>query len=209
MTARTKAAAPAAGSTDLDIEPLTPERLDDLAVLFDQPGDPKWCWCAAFHITGNVKSRPRDENRTVLTERTIRGPSPGLLAVRDGRVIGWVSVGPRGSFRRLARPDYTRGRDRAVDGGPEVWSIVCFVVDRRERGHGLASRLLDAAIADARADGARTIEAYAIDPGTERVPSPVASGGTISMFLDAGFRVVGERLPGATRWPRPIVRLDL
>jgi hypothetical protein len=29
------------------------------------------------------------------------------------------------------------------------------------------------------------------------------------MFLDAGFHVVGQRLAGATRWPRPIVRLDL
>jgi GNAT superfamily N-acetyltransferase len=194
------------GGLDLDIEPLTPGRLDDLAALFDQPGDPKWCWCASFHITGSVKARPRDENRAVLTQRAVEGPSPGLLAYHDGRVIGWVSVGPRGSYRKLARQDYQAGDDQ--DDGT-VWSIVCFVVDRRERGQGLACRLLVAAIDHARARGARTIEAYAIDPGTERIPNPIAYGGTIGMYLDAGFRVVGERLSGATRWPRPIVRLEL
>ncbi len=29
---------------DLDIQPLTPDRLPDLAALFEQGGDPKWCW---------------------------------------------------------------------------------------------------------------------------------------------------------------------
>jgi hypothetical protein len=29
------------------------------------------------------------------------------------------------------------------------------------------------------------------------------------MFLDGGFRIVGERPVGAVRWPRPIVSLDL
>ena len=37
----------------------------------------------------------------------------------------------------------------------------------------------------------------------------IAYGGTRSMFEDAGFRVVGERLAGRTRWPRPVLRLDL
>lgn len=29
---------------DLQILPLNPDRLPDLAALFDQGGDPKWCW---------------------------------------------------------------------------------------------------------------------------------------------------------------------
>jgi hypothetical protein len=28
-----------------EILPVTPDRLADLATLFDQGGDPKWCWC--------------------------------------------------------------------------------------------------------------------------------------------------------------------
>ncbi len=192
--------------TGLDIRPLTPDRLEDLAGLFEQPGDPKWCWCASFHITGSVKARPRDENREVLTERTVRGPSPGLLGYRDGRVVAWVSVGPRDGFLKLA------GRENHMSDASArapVWSIVCFVVDRRERGRGLARAMLAAGVDHARTGGAGSVEAYPIEPGGQRIPTPIAYGGTLRMFLGAGFDVVGERRPGATRWPRPVVRLDL
>ena len=204
-----------AATPDLRIEVLTPDRLDDLAGLFDQPGDPKWCFCASFHIAGTVKARPREDNREVLTERTVEGPSPGLLGYRDGRVVAWVSVAPRSSYRKLANRDY---RDVAPAGATHgnadadeerVWSIVCFVVDPRERRRGLARAMLAAAVDHARAAGATAVEAYAIDPLGERIPNPIAYGGTRSMFEEAGFRVVAERLAGRTRWPRPVVRLDL
>lgn len=193
-------------AADLVIRPLTADGLDELAILFDQPGDPKWCWCASFHIRGSVKALSRDENRAVLTVRTITGPAPGLVASRGGRPIGWVSLGPRASFVKLATRAYGGESQPAVG---EVWSIVCFVVDPRERGRGHARRLLAAAVDHARASGATIIEAYPIDPGAERIPNPVAYAGTLRMFLDAGFRIVGERPVGAVRWPRPIVRLDL
>ena len=32
-------------AVDLTILPLTPERFPDLAALFEEGGDPKWCWC--------------------------------------------------------------------------------------------------------------------------------------------------------------------
>ena len=32
-------------ASDLRIVRLTPERIGDLATLFDAGGDPKWCWC--------------------------------------------------------------------------------------------------------------------------------------------------------------------
>jgi GNAT superfamily N-acetyltransferase len=204
VTASRDGAAPVVDS-DLEVRVLTPDRLDDLAVLFDQPGDPKWCWCASFHIRGSVKARPADLNRAVLTERTRAGPSPGLLGYRDGRVVAWVSVGPRDSYRKLARSDYPD--DRPADS--DVWSIVCFVVDPGARGQGLARAMLAAAIEHARAGGATALEAYAIDPAGERIPNPIAYSGPVRIFTDAGFRVVGERLAGRTRWPRPIVRLDL
>jgi len=191
---------------DVVIRPLSAEGLDDVAILFDQPGDPKWCWCASFHIRGSVKALPRDENRAVLTVRTITGPSPGLVASRGGRPIGWVSLGPRDSFVKLGTRAYG-GASEPADG--DVWSIICFVVDPGERGRGLARRLLAAGVDHARANGATVVEAYPIDPGVERIPNPVAYAGTLRMFLDAGFRIVGQRPVGAVRWPRPIVRLDL
>ena len=31
--------------TAIDVLPLTPARFADLAALFEEGGDPKWCWC--------------------------------------------------------------------------------------------------------------------------------------------------------------------
>jgi GNAT superfamily N-acetyltransferase len=129
--------------------------------------------------------------------------------------VAWVSVAPRASFRKLQNRDY---RDVTVAGATpgeadhddgRVWSIVCFVVDPRERRRGLARAMLAAAVDHARAAGATSVEAYAIDPLGERIPNPIAYSGTRSMFEAAGFRAVGDRLAGRTRWPRPVVRLDL
>jgi len=198
MTATPRAA------TNLRFVPLTPDRLGDLATLFDQPGDPKWCWCASFHVRRRVKGVSPAENRAVLAERTDRGPAPGLMAYRDDRVVGWVSLGPRESFVKLA----TWKALAPVDDRP-VWSIVCFVVDRQARGHGVARALLDAAMEHARANGATVLEAYPADTGGSRIPSPVAYKGTLSMFERAGFAVVERRTFNRTMPGRPIVRLGL
>jgi GNAT superfamily N-acetyltransferase len=191
-------------ATELTIVPLTPERLDDLARLFDQPGDPKWCWCASFHVRRRAKGVAPAANRAVLTERATRVPAPGLLAYRDDVVVGWVSLGPREDFEKLAHLKVLA----PVDERP-VWSIVCFVVGRRERGPGLAGVLLDAAIDHARASGATTLEAYPADTGGGRIPSPVAYKGTLSMFERAGFTEVARRQASANVAARPIVRLEL
>lgn len=195
---------PRPSATELTIAPLTPERLDDLATLFDQPGDPKWCWCASFRIRRRVKGVPPAVNRAILTEAMRRGPAPGLLAYRDGHVVGWVSLGPREDFVKLAHWTALA----PVDDRP-VWSIVCFVVGRKERGQGLAGALLDAAIDHARASGATTLEAYPVDTGGDRIPSPMAYKGTLAMFERAGFTVAAHRTFNRTLPGRPIVRLEL
>jgi GNAT superfamily N-acetyltransferase len=195
---------PPPAAPELTVVPLTPERLDDLATLFDQPGDPKWCWCASFRVRYRARGATPAANRAVLAEFTNRGPAPGLVAYRDDVVVGWVSLGPREDFEKLAHWKALA----PVDDRP-VWSIVCFVVGRRQRGQGLAGALLDAAIDHARANGATTLEAYPADTDGERIPSPTAYKGTLSMFERAGFREVARRQPSANTAARPIVRLDL
>jgi GNAT superfamily N-acetyltransferase len=195
------AARPAA--PDLTVVPLTPDRLDDLATIFDQPGDPKWCWCASFRIQHNVKSRPPAENRAVLQSAAERRP-PGLIAYRDARPVGWVSLAPREDYVKLARLKVFA----PIDDRP-VWSIVCFVVARAERGQGIARELLAAAIDYARAEGATMLEAYPADTGGQRIHVSDAYKGTLSMFERAGFKVVARRRWSATTVERLTVRRDL
>jgi ribosomal protein S18 acetylase RimI-like enzyme len=192
------------------VRPLTAETWPDLVALFEQGGDPAWCWCTYYRVRGRSWSNSTAaDNRALLGELADRAPTdralaPGLVAYNDGHVVGWVSLGPREDYQRLAFSKVLA----PVDDRP-VWSIVCFVVGRQSRGQGIAGALLDAAIDHARASGATTLEAYPNDTDGDRVPSANLFKGTLSMFLRAGFTVVARRQANATSAPRPIVRLEL
>jgi GNAT superfamily N-acetyltransferase len=187
------------------VEPLTSDRFADLAALFSEGGDPRWCWCQYFRVRGlDWTNSDAAANRARLERLTADGPPPGLVAYRDGRAVGWVSLAPREAYDRLERAQLLA----RVDERP-VWAIVCFVVSRRARGSGVAAALLDAAIAYAREQGATTLEAYPIDPAGVRVPAGSAYHGTLAMFERAGFDVVVRRQWNRSTPVRPIVRLDL
>ena len=190
---------------ELTIVPLTAARVADLATLFDQGGDPRWCWCTYYRVRGRTwsNSTPAD-NRALLGGLADRALAPGLVAYSDGQAVGWVSLGPREDYERLAYSKVLA----PIDDRP-VWSIICFVVGRQSRGQGIAGALLDAAIDHARASGATTLEAYPTDTDGGRVPSANLFKGTLSMFVRAGFTVVARRQANATSAPRPIVRLEL
>lgn len=196
-------------SDDLRIEPLTPHLIEDLAGLFEQGGDPKWCWCAYFRLRGmNWSNSTPESNRAVLeaaTEKAVaEGYTTGLVAFLDDEVVGWVSLGPRSDFERLV---YSRVL-APVDDIP-VWSIVCFVVTRRLRSQGMAETLLDAVVDYARECGALALEAYPVDNGGERLRAAQVYHGTLSMFERAGFEVVTRRRANRSSPERPIVRLRL
>jgi GNAT superfamily N-acetyltransferase len=192
-------------STELTVLPLTPDRFADVAALFVEGGDPKWCWCVYFRFRGrDWTNSTAADNRTALEGLAARDLAPGLVAYRDGRAVGWVSLGPREDYERLAYSKVLA----PLDDTP-VWSIVCFVVSRRVRGQGFAAALLDAAIDFARAYGATTLEAYPVDTAEGRVPAATAYRGTLAMFERAGFTVVDRRQWNASTPVRPIVRLSL
>ena len=191
---------------DLDIHPLTPERLPDLGSLFGQGGDPRWCWCAFYRIRQiDFASASAESNREVL-ERAVETTAtedraPGLIAYRDGEPVGWVSVGPRDDYDRLKHSRILA----PVDDRP-VWSIVCFVVARRARKQGMANALLDAAVAYAREHGATLVEGYPVDTAAGRVSAASAYKGTLGMFERAGFEVAARRQANRASPLRPIVR---
>jgi GNAT superfamily N-acetyltransferase len=190
----------------LEIRPITPELWPALAELFDEGGDPRWCWCMFWRSRGVDFGRSTAAaNREDLRALIDREPSPGLVAIEeDGGGVGWVSLGPREGFERIERSK-VRPRLDDVPG----WSIVCFVVARRARMRGLAAQLLDAAVAYARDRGAPALEAYPVDASTGR-PSPATLySGTLSTFLRAGFSVAREVVSPQATVARTIVRLDL
>ncbi|KRB20087.1 GNAT family N-acetyltransferase [Mesorhizobium sp. NZP2234] len=146
--------------------------------LFERPGAPKYCWCMAWRQSGREHVQGDGKKRQMMA--LIDASTPvGIVAELDGKTIGWCSVAPRGTYRKLSK--------QQDDGESGVWSIVCFYVPRVLRGGGLASALLDAAIDHAFAKGARVIEAY---PVAEASPS-YRFMGFRDMFASRGFRETG------------------
>ena len=193
-------------SMTLDIRPLTPERLPDLASLFEQGGDPKWCWCAYFRIRGfdfskGGKERHRSAMEAATHATAEEDRAPGLVAYDGDEAVGWISIGPREDYERLAHSTVLKPPD-----DKPVWSIVCFVVGRQARGRGVAKTLLAAGVDYAREHGARLLEAYPVEVAEgKRLSAGDAYRGTLSMFEKAGFDVVARR-PTQGGAPRPIVR---
>jgi GNAT superfamily N-acetyltransferase len=206
--ARGAARTTARQTSDVEIVPLTPARLPDLAALFGQGGDPRWCWCSWFRTAEGWPAKRDDRvahNRAIL-EDAVHGlarerRAPGLVAYRDGEAVGWVSLGPRDDYQRLERSTVLR----RLDDKP-VWSIVCFVVGKTSRGQGIAKALLAAAMDYAREHGATLLEAYPTDTHGKRVLAAYAYTGTLGMFEKAGFSVAAVRRFNEKSPEHPIVR---
>jgi GNAT superfamily N-acetyltransferase len=141
------------------------------------------------------RSLPHGEQKKRALERLVRkGHEPGLLAYDGAEPVGWVSLGPREDFPYiLASPQY---RPREDGGGPAVWSLVCFAVDRPRRGEGIADALLAAAVEHAFARDASSLEAY------PHASDPRDYMGHVALFERAGF------LPVRETSKRVVMRLD-
>jgi GNAT superfamily N-acetyltransferase len=184
--------------TKIEVHPLTGDRWSDLVELFGRPGAsiPRWCWCMHYRRSGSDDRRASAAaNKRALKTLVDGGTVPGLLGYRNGHPIGWISLGPRPDYPRLANSRVMK----AVDDRP-VWSIVCFFIDARERGKGISRALLRAAIAYARSRGATLLEAYPVDKRGRSNPVSLWFGAK-SLYDRAGFKEVARRKP-----ERPVMR---
>jgi GNAT superfamily N-acetyltransferase len=186
--------------TDIGVLAATPDRWDDVASLLGGDGD-KGCWCQAWRGV-EVKGEPRPD--ALRRQLAMNHVPPGYLAYLDGEPVGWVGVSVRTLTPRLVNSRTIP----AVDDLP-VWSIGCFRIRPGYRRRGVATVLLDAVVAEARAAGAPAVEAYPIDPDGRRVDVAQGFVGIASMFDRAGFRRVLETKAHSAGLPRILVRLDL
>jgi GNAT superfamily N-acetyltransferase len=178
-----------------EAHPVTSERWADLVELFDRP-IVRTCFCMYYRKAGDTGAGA--QNRRAMKRLVDGGGVPGLIGYENGVPVAWVSLGPREEYDRLKRSPIMK----PVDDRP-VWSIVCFFVAKEARGHGLAGRMLDAAMAYARSQGARLVEAYPVDREGWSHPDAMFFGAK-SMYDQVGFREVARR-----KATRPVVRRAL
>ena len=90
---------------------------------------------------------------------------------------------------------------------PNAWWVVCFAVDQRHRGVGVATALLEAAVDHARAHGATAVEGHPVDTDAlraDRVSGSALFTGTMRTFVGQGFSEIGR-----TYRSRPVMGLVL
>ncbi len=179
-------------------EAVDPDRWDDLARLFESRGSPHYCWCMAWREKppGFKQADAKDRKamlKAAMCQRVADGVPVGILGYRGDEPIAWCSIAPRATYRSLGGPAEPGAEDA-------VWSVACFFVKRAYRGEGMMHRLLEAATAHARRQGARIVEAYPVD----RDSPSYRYMGVVDIFQRAGFERVGT---AGSR--RHVVRLAL
>lgn len=176
-----------------EARPLTTDTWADLETLFGLPGGSivRGCWCVYYRKTGkvSVSQAAGAVNKQALCDLVEGGTVPGLVGYLEGVPVGWISLGPREDYLRLARSRVMKPVDDA-----EVWSVICTYVARAHRGQGLQHRLLAAAVDYARDNGVRLLEAYPVDKPT-RSHDDFMFFGSRSLYERAGFREVVRRSP--------------
>lgn len=200
--------------SELTIHPVTPVRWPDMVELFERPG-PRgaWsrtgaCYCMFWRLEpaeyeANFRQRSLEAvtggpNKALMADVVASGVAPGLLAYRDGRPAGWVSVSPASELVRLARSPQLRSDDHPAD--ERTWSISCFYVYRSDQHAGVGTALLEAAVARAVEHGATAVEGYPV-----RAPSVDPYTGYDTMFKAAAFRLVKPgRGRGRALWRRDL-----
>jgi GNAT superfamily N-acetyltransferase len=129
--------------------------------------------------------RTAAENRRDMSEGIERRRVSALLAMSEGEPVGWCNYGETthlaGVMKRFKlEAESQRG----------VGSVACFVIASPYRGHGVASKLLEAAIRRLRARGVREVEAYPPRAGEDTPQGNYR--GPMEMYVRAGFEPYRE-----------------
>ncbi len=172
--------------------PLTRGCWRDVVRMFGDRGEPAKCWCMWWRQSpGNYRALGKIGRKRKLSRFVARGNTLGIQAYFGDEPIGWCSVAPRKTYPRFSHSRTLKPIDDA-----SVWSVVCFVTAPGYRRRGVSSRLLRAAVAYAKAKGARIVEGYPTE--LHKAPSSWISQYYMefaSTFRKAGFVEVARPTP--------------
>jgi len=180
----------------VEVRELSPELLDDYLRFFDQDAFtdfPEWsgCYCGFYDTPGenwDSTAKGGPTHRAARAERIRSGRAHGLLAIADGKVVGWCNAQSRPDFLNMRR--YTIALD---DPSEQVGSIMCFLVAPGHRGRGVGTALLSAACDKFRRERLHIAEGYPTTNPVKRAwETPWAEEnykGALSMYLKAGFKI--------------------
>jgi GNAT superfamily N-acetyltransferase len=195
---------------DVDVVPANEASWEELQTVFGRGAAAK-CQCQRIKLGDHswFAMAVEDRAQRLREEADCGNPdadgTSGMVAYLDGEPVGWVAVEPRASFRRL-RGSSVPWAGRAEDpDDPDVWAIVCFAIRPGYRGQGLTRPLAAAAVAYARAHGAKAVEGYPMVPR----PGQTVSWGEMNVGSRSTFAAAGLRDVSRPTARRVVMRLDL
>lgn len=195
---------------DVDVVPANEASWEELQTVFGRGAAAK-CQCQRIKLGDHswFAMAVEDRAQRLREEADCGNPEADgtseMLAYLDGEPVGWVAVEPRASFRRLRGSSVPwAGRDEDPD-DPDVWAIVCFAIRPGYRGQGLTRPLAAAAVAYARAHGAKAVEGYPMVPR----PGQTVSWGEMNVGSRSTFAAAGLRDVSRPTARRVVMRLEL
>lgn len=184
----------------LSFKPLTLKIWKDFEELFGANGACAGCWCMYWKMKRKEYDEKRKNGRTKSAVKKIvkSGTIPGLVAYHKGTPVGWIAIEPRDAYpvlnnSRILQP---------VDDKP-VWSITCLFVNKDYRRMGVSEYLIKSAAEYAKKKKAKIVEAYPVEPKTDKAAPPFIFTGVASAYINAGFKEVVRRSE-----TRPVMRLE-
>lgn len=183
---------------ELKFELLSKNNWEKFVELFGAKGACGNCWCMFYRLAkvDFEEGKRKDGNKSGMKKLVWDSQPTGLLAISEGKAIGWCAFAPREDYPKLER---SRVHKRIDD--KDVWSIPCFFVHKNFRRKGVSVELLKAVISYAKNKGIKIIEAYPTIPTKGTLPDTFAWIGLYSSFEKAGFEIVDR-----TSKNRPMVR---
>ena len=173
-----------------EIKPLSPDVLDDFLYFFDNiefQDHPEWsvCYCYSFHYIGPAAEwHNREKNRSSVIKLINENYMHGYLAYEDEKPIGWCNANDKLNFERLKLNSEIWDSDKH-----KICSVVCFLIDPKQRGKGIASKLLDRVCVDYEKLGYDYIEAY---PIKNQTTNELQCQGPPSMYQNFNFKLVKD-----------------
>jgi GNAT superfamily N-acetyltransferase len=205
-------------ANDLRIIPANQASWADLKDVFGT-SDCGRCYCQRFKTRGWFWEQATDEQRreSLRAQSNCDDPSPeatttGLVAYLKApddedkdEPVGYAAVEPRTEYPRLlGLPTVWKGRPEQDKQDDSVWAVTCLIVRRGYRRRGITYALAAATVGYAKANGARALEAYAMNtqPGREITWGELHVGAR-QVFAEAGFAEVSR--PSVRR---TVMRID-
>ena len=187
----------------IEVRPAT--SWEHLAVMLGpKRTDATVCWCLSYRALTKEQRELRGPERGALARELYSAdPPPGVLAYRDGQVVGWAAVQPR------ANTTFARSRTIPTVDDLPVWSVWCVRVRPGHRRQGISHHLVAGAVDFARAQGAPVLEAYPVDNRGAKVDLTMAYVGVRATFERAGFTEAAPTTSVLSGFPRVLMRKDL